>query len=128
MRRSQGIHADDAEDSVFGTDEPAVALTEPGAKGADEEELSDEALALRLQQEELAAQNARFMQMAGIGMSWRFTQGCERPRCQPPRRIGMLVCVTVCPVHVSAFAIQMFKDSTQQRNSTPLHPCPTVRI
>lgn len=34
----------------------------------DGEQLSDEALALRLQEEELAAQNARFLQMAGIGM------------------------------------------------------------
>lgn len=42
----------------------------PQEEQADEEEedLSDEAIALRLQQEELAAQNARFMQMAGIGM------------------------------------------------------------
>ncbi len=57
------------EDSGVPADNPSALGSAPESdEAADEEELSDEALALRLQQEELAAQNARFMQMAGIGM------------------------------------------------------------
>lgn len=52
--------------AAVGLDEDLLPAA-PQKEAGEEEDLSDEALALRLQQEELAAQNARFMQMAGIG-------------------------------------------------------------